>query len=621
MFNTSIINLSASNISVNSITLNTTNILGNIQINSSSGTAGQVLTSNGNSAPTWTTIAGGWVGTATSDLNMGIYNISSSTLDNSGGRLTIGANNTSLLIGKGGVTTNILGNIQINSSSGTAGQVLTSNGNTSTPSWTTITGGWVGTATSDLNMGIYNISSSTLDNSGGRLTIGEHNTSLTIGNDNTLTNILGNLQINSSSGTAGQVLTSNGNTSTPSWTTIAGGGGWVGTATSQLNMGIYNISTGTIDNSGGRLTIGANNTSLLIGKGGVTTNILGNLQINSSSGVSGYVLTSNGNTSTATWSALTPTWVPTATSNLNMSFFNISNILRLVLQTNVARAELYVQDGTDVIQIVPTQIAVRQGSRQIVLLPTGFVMNNAGGETTTRYNADGILTVVTSAGASPFNISTSSGLKLQNISGTIGQVVTADSGGNARWQNAPFVGTATSNLSMGTNLITATTTIGITKPLLPSYTYAVNTGTATSGSIGQIIKLTSSPTQNVTNSTLTAITGLNYQISAGVWYVSVQLTPYNPSTTTTTTYPRLVFNIGSGLTGNVNDDIATITDTNVVLGFVNTGGNQKVYTFGAMFSANATTFISASVLANTPTTPLPLQFQAASSILTMTRIA
>jgi hypothetical protein len=374
--------------------------------------------------------------------------------------------------------------------------------------------------TSAANNFTNGISTSNIDNSGGRLTIGEHNTSLTIGNDNTLTNILGNLQINSSSGTAGQVLTSNGNTSTPSWTTISGGGGWVGTATSNLNMGIYNISTRTIDNSGGILTIGENNTSLLIGKGGVTTNLLGNLQINSSSGVSGHVLTSNGNTSTATWRALTPTWVPTATSNLNMAFFNISNILRLVLQTNVARAELYVQDGTDVVQIVPTQLAVKQGSRQIVLLPTGFVMNNAGGETTTRYNADGILTVITSAGASPFNISTSSGLRLQNISGTIGQVVTADSGGNARWQNAPFVGTATSNLSMGTNLITATTTIGITKPLLPSYTYTAGTGTNVTSSIGEVIKMPNLTPVNFNTTPGTRTVTQTYSLPAGVWVVS-----------------------------------------------------------------------------------------------------
>ena len=307
-----------------------------------------------------------------------------------------------------------------------------------------------------------------------------------------------------------------------------------------------------------------------------------------------------------------------------MAFFNISNILRLVLQTNVARAELYVQDGTDVIQIVPTQIAVRQGSRQIVLLPTGFVMNNTGGETTTRYNADGILTVVTSAGASPFNISTSSGLKLQNISGTIGQIVTADSGGNARWQNAPFVGTATSNLSMGTKLITATTTIGITKPLLPStITYNVSNGTNIVGTIGYTNKAvlaadTNSTTNNATNYVNLAITTAGVYIVWGFWSI-------NNNNAGTLTLPRVGFQLDFGASGLVGSSYGLNTVTNIVLGTAPASGPTFNYSYSTIYNistiSSPNNFITLSLLTQGASAGTPATVQANLTYLQYMKIA
>jgi hypothetical protein len=72
---------------------------------------------------------------------MGIYDISGAVLDNSGGLVTIGANTTGLTLGKTAITTNIKGNLQINSASGSSGQVLTSAGSGSAPTWTTPSAG------------------------------------------------------------------------------------------------------------------------------------------------------------------------------------------------------------------------------------------------------------------------------------------------------------------------------------------------------------------------------------------------------------------------------------------------------------------------------------------------
>ena len=62
-----------------------------------------------------------------------------------------------LTLGKSGNTTNIQGNLQIAGQTGTSGQYLTSAGSGSVPTWTTSTNGWVGTATSNLNMSSFGI--------------------------------------------------------------------------------------------------------------------------------------------------------------------------------------------------------------------------------------------------------------------------------------------------------------------------------------------------------------------------------------------------------------------------------------------------------------------------------
>ena len=159
-------------------------------LNGSYGTGGQYFTSQGGNAPVWSDPY--FIGTATSDLNMGDYNISTTT-----GNINLGA---------GGV-------LKLGGSSGVAGQYLVSGG-TGTPTWVSSTSTWNGTATSALNMTTYDITTTT-----GSLNIGTG----------------GFIKLNSSVGTSGQYLSSTGPSTSPAWATLPAST-WVGTATSSLNM-------------------------------------------------------------------------------------------------------------------------------------------------------------------------------------------------------------------------------------------------------------------------------------------------------------------------------------------------------------------------------------------------
>ena len=327
IYNASITNMSASNASINSMSV--TNLSAN-NISVTSITVGNASAYNisilnasvnsitvGNASAYNVSIYNASV-TNLSASAANIYNVISPNIDASATQLTIGGTtSTSLVLGKAANTTNILGNLKINSDSGSAGQVLTSNGNNTVPTWTTVSGvgggGWVGTALSNLSMGIYSIIGSILDSSGTNLSIGDTTAaSVTIGKASNVTNILGNLQIAGSAGEAGKVLTSNATTAV--WSDTS----WVGTATSNLSMGANSIICSNIDASATALTIGGVTAQgLTIGKALTDTNILGNLKIAGDAGTLGQVLRSN---------ATTAEWVDygTATANLAMGTYSIT---------------------------------------------------------------------------------------------------------------------------------------------------------------------------------------------------------------------------------------------------------------------------------------------------------
>jgi hypothetical protein len=118
----------------------TTDLLGNVRLNGSSGTSGQVLTSTGaTTAPTFQAlptpyISSGGVASGSIDMDSNsitecnsLDSVSSLTL---GGTTALGTN-----VGRLTQTTNLVGNVRINGSSGASGEVLTSTGATTAPTF------------------------------------------------------------------------------------------------------------------------------------------------------------------------------------------------------------------------------------------------------------------------------------------------------------------------------------------------------------------------------------------------------------------------------------------------------------------------------------------------------
>jgi len=165
-------------------------------------------------------------------------------IDNSGNTLTLGANTTGMTIGNTGGTTFIQGNVQFGGQAGATGQYLKSNGPSTVPTWDTPSSStWVGTATSDLNMGnTYNIiSAKSIDNNAGILTIGANVSTLNIGNSGLVTAIKGSI-----------------------------------TMSGDLKLNTAGIlACSSIDNSGNALTIGATTTGMTIGNTSSTNTING----------------------------------------------------------------------------------------------------------------------------------------------------------------------------------------------------------------------------------------------------------------------------------------------------------------------------------------------------------
>jgi len=254
----------------------TSNFTGELNVNRSAGTSGQVLTSSGaNSAPTWTNRL--W-----SVLNSNVYY--------SSGNVGIGTSTPFYNLHVDG-DINFTGELSVSGSVGTSGQVLTTNGPGFPPTWTTISGGgggssyWIQTGTD-----IYYTS--------GNVGINTTNPLYNLHVAGT-SNFTGELNVNSSAGTFGQVLTSGGAGSAPTWTTISSGGGssyWT-----QSGLNIYyttgNVSIGTTTVTG-KLTVSGSNT-------GATTT---------------YRFFTIG-TSQLTIAGVTPNWSIYATDNIGASGF------------------------------------------------------------------------------------------------------------------------------------------------------------------------------------------------------------------------------------------------------------------------------------------------------------
>ena len=246
---------------------------GGLQLNSSSGTAGQVLTSNGTgAAPTWATPSGGTAtalsgtstmpgngttggvyaglqagantaplilltygsnGTNSKNLEMGLdgnaaffmeftndavvtvqrfYEVSRVLGTNTAALTTITSNGLNLAISTGG--------LQLNGSAGTSGQVLTSNGSAAAPTWQTPSGAAAAAGSLTGTALAATVVSSSLTTVGTLSALAVTGTTTQTGALN-LAGASSPLQVGASAGTAGQVLTSAGAGLTPTWTTSA----------------------------------------------------------------------------------------------------------------------------------------------------------------------------------------------------------------------------------------------------------------------------------------------------------------------------------------------------------------------------------------------------------------
>jgi hypothetical protein len=99
-------------------------------------TSGQVVTANASGKPIWAAPASGWTDTATSSLNMASFGITACASVDAAAALTLGGTTAlGVNVGRAAQITDLLGNVRVNSSSGTSGQVLTSTGASTAPTW------------------------------------------------------------------------------------------------------------------------------------------------------------------------------------------------------------------------------------------------------------------------------------------------------------------------------------------------------------------------------------------------------------------------------------------------------------------------------------------------------
>ena len=438
----------------------TTNIEGNLHIAGSAGTDGQVLTSNGSTA-TWTTpTTSQWVNDATSDLSMNTYTIHTNSIypnyDNN--TLNIASNSErsgTLNLQTGSNQSNAINIGSTNTTTTLRGTVLSNNIDSLT-------------STSALNIGTTNASGTT------------------IGRINKITNLQGNLHIAGSAGTNGQVLTSDGTTAT--WTSLTSNS-WVNEATSDLNMSNFSIKVDTINPTStssnlnialgtGRsgqvniqttatgsntINIGSDNSTTII-KGlktsSIDTNVSETLNIGTTT-ASGIIIGKAGLSSTIYGTVTSMTVSNFATNNIIAGGVGANCSLWNLITTGSANILTGMTSGT-------VNILTNTGRTGITNIQTGSTsantINIGSSTTTTTFNGSVNASLIdtnnlslrignTSAngviiGRAGQITDLSGNLRIAGLSGTNGQVLTSN-GTTATWNSPAWVGTATSNLSMG----------------------------------------------------------------------------------------------------------------------------------------------------------------------------
>jgi hypothetical protein len=218
-------NSSISGVNNLSATSITTPTLANGSSTLTVGTLGQItnivgtLQNNGAELPAYISSAG--VASGSIDMNSNFLT-EVGGLDASG-VLAIGQAQASLgvSIGRATQTTNLNGNIQFNSSSGASGEVLTSTGASTAPTFQALPTPYIssgGVASGSIDMNSNSITECNSLDSVSSLTLGG-TTALgtTLGRASQTTNLVGNIRVNGSSGNSGEVLTSTGGSTAPTF--------------------------------------------------------------------------------------------------------------------------------------------------------------------------------------------------------------------------------------------------------------------------------------------------------------------------------------------------------------------------------------------------------------------
>ena len=316
----------------------------------------------------------------------------------------------------------------------TEGQVMMADAS-GNPYWATVGGGgWVGTATSSLDMATFDITNT------GDIAC-TNITPTTITDDTTLV------------GTAGQILTSTG--TGIQW--ADGGGGWVGTAASDLDMLNYKINfESAIGNDVTTTSLSNDMTSILIstnvnddGAGTVTTKTI-NLR-NEGVTIDNVEVSTKGHSHQTLYHDL----------NMSMSTGTINDLLihpeaiTITDPNTLSYGALSTSSSLFIDTTASTSTSISSA------LMTGTIGSNVSCEVRSNgiqfFDTTTLQSTISAAGITsepsvPYYINMNGGLLLQDIASTEGQVITADASGNPIWANGgggEWVGTATSDLDMG----------------------------------------------------------------------------------------------------------------------------------------------------------------------------
>ncbi len=468
--------------------LNLNGITSPILLNNVAGTAGQFLTSSGiGNTPIWTTTNLLPTGTATDNTlrwNGTNWVETANVKSSSAGLVTANAG-----VNLNGTTSPL----QLNGSGGTSGQFLTSAGTGNTPTWTT--GNLLANGTATDNTLRWN-GTSWVE------TANVKSSAVGLVTANAGVNLNGTtspLQANGSAGTSGQILTSTGTGSTPSWTTLTAGtnititpSGGVLTIASTGGIANGTATDNTLRWNGTSWVETSNVTSSVAGlltvkAGANLSGTTSPLQLNGAAGTSGQILTSAGTGNTPTWNSINLLPTGTATDNTlrwnGTSWVETANVKSSAVGLVTANAgvnlngtasplqangsagtsgQILTSGGTGATPSWTTltagnNITLTSSAGALTIAASGGLANGTATDNTLRWNgtswvetsnvtssAAGLLTVKAGTNLS----GTTSPLQLNGVAGTSGQFLTSGGAGNTpTWTTGNLLanGTATDN--------------------------------------------------------------------------------------------------------------------------------------------------------------------------------